>query len=103
MQNCWVYNPFKIFEQVFKREQFPIPDTTTENGRRILTAQIDGEGFYGNAEFNPLKTTGEVIRDEILKAFPIPHSVSIIEAEIAPWGLYPEKYKKTGKCGKKHI
>jgi len=28
-----------------------------------------------------------------LKAFPIPHSVSIIEAEVAPWGLYPEKSK----------
>lgn len=96
----WVYNPFKIFEQVFKREQFPIPDTTTENGRRILTAHIDGEGFYGNVEFNPLKTTGEVIRDEILKAFPIPHSVSIIEAEVAPWGLYPEKSQKLEQVAK---
>lgn len=90
----WVYNPFEIFARVFRNDLFPIPDTTTENGRRILTAHIDGDGFTEISEFNPLKTTGEIIRDEIIKVFTIPHTVSIIEGKVAPWGLYPEKSKK---------
>ncbi len=86
----WVYDPFLIFERIFKPD-FPAPDITTENGRRILTAHIDGDAFFGDADFNPEKTTGEVIRDEILKVFRVPHTVSIVEAEVSREGLYPEK------------
>ncbi len=86
----WVYDPFRVFAHVFK-PSFPSPDTTTENGRRILTAHIDGDSFFGYAEFSPERTSGEVIRDEILKVFGIPHTVSIIEAEVSKEGLYPER------------
>ncbi|RUM29884.1 MAG: polysaccharide deacetylase, partial [Aquifex sp.] len=65
-----------------------------------LTAHIDGDAFFGNADFDPSRTTGEVIRDEIIKVFKIPHTVSIIEAEVAPWGLYPEKSKKLEEVAK---
>lgn len=93
-EELWIYNPFDIFEKVFRNNFFPLPDTTTENGRRILTAHMDGDGFIGISEFNPSKTTGEIIRDEIIKVFNIPHTISIIEGEVAPWGLYPEKAEK---------
>ncbi|WP_457600448.1 endo alpha-1,4 polygalactosaminidase [Hydrogenivirga sp.] len=89
----WVYDPFRVFSKVFGGG-FPVPDTTTENGRRILTAHIDGDAFYGISEANPEKTNGEVIRDEILRKFRIPHTVSIIEGEVAPWGLFPERADK---------
>lgn len=99
-EGLWVYNPFEIFRKVFIKETFPIPDITTENGRRILTVHIDGDAFSGSSEVFPSKTTGEVIRDEILKTFKVPHTVSIIEAEVAPWGLYPRKSKKLEKIAK---
>ena len=89
----WVYDPFVIFRKVFK-PSFPAPDTTTENGRRVLTAHIDGDSFFGDAEFNPKKTSGEVIRDEILRVFRVPHTVSIVEAEVSSEGLYPKKSKR---------
>ena len=98
-EELWVYNPFEVFKRVFK-PQFPALDLTTENGMRILTAHIDGDAFFGNADFDPSRTTGEVIRDEIIKVFKIPHTVSIIEAEVAPWGLYPEKSKKLEEVAK---
>ncbi|WP_461828698.1 endo alpha-1,4 polygalactosaminidase [Aquifex sp.] len=88
-QELWVFNPFEIFRRVFK-PSFPVPDITTENGNRILTAHIDGDSFFGISEVNPKKRNAEVIRDEILKKYKIPHTVSVIEAEIAPWGLYPQ-------------
>ncbi|NPA42110.1 MAG: polysaccharide deacetylase [Aquificae bacterium] len=96
----WVYDPFEVLKEVFKSDFFPIPDTTTENGRRILTAHIDGDAFFGDAEFDPNRTTGEVIRDEIIKEFPIPHTVSVVEAEVAPYGLYPEKSAKLEEIAK---
>ena len=96
----WVYDPFKIFTKIFKKETFPIPDITTENGRRILTAHIDGDAFFGDCEFNPAQTVGETIRDYILKVYKIPHTVSIIEGETAPWGLYPNKSKRLENIAK---
>jgi len=88
-----VFNPVEIFRDVFKPD-FPAPDVTTENGNRILTAHIDGDAFFGVADFDPQKNLGEIIRDEIIEKYEIPHTVSIVEGEIAPWGLYPDKSKK---------
>lgn len=88
-EELWVFNPFEVFRLVFE-PNFPVPDITTENGNRILTAHIDGDGFFGISEINPKKRTAEIIRDEILTKYKIPHTISVIEAEIAPWGLYPK-------------
>ena len=98
-EDLWVVNPIALFKLLFK-PIFPAPDITTENGRRILTAHIDGDSFFGDSEFDPSKTTGEIIRDQILKVFKIPHTVSIIEGETAPWGLYPKKSKRLEKIAR---
>lgn len=98
-RELWVYNPFDLFKEIFK-PSFPIPDITTENGRRIVTAHIDGDGFFGKSEVDPSKTTGEVIRDQILKVYKIPHTVSIIEAETAPWGLNKKTSEQLEKVAK---
>jgi len=92
-EELWSFDPFEVFKKVFK-PSFPIPDLTTHNGGRILTAHIDGDAFFGDAEFDNRKTIGEVVRDEILKKYPIPHSVSLIVAEVAPEGLYGNKSER---------
>ena len=92
-EDLWTVNPFVLFKTLFK-PAFPVPDITTENGRRILTAHIDGDAFFGDADFDTSKTTGEVIMEQIIKKFRIPHTVSVIEGEIAPWGIYPDKSKR---------
>ncbi|WP_448587961.1 bifunctional glycoside hydrolase 114/ polysaccharide deacetylase family protein [Thermocrinis sp.] len=92
-EELWSFDPFEVFKKVFE-PQFPIPDLTTQNGGRILTAHIDGDAFFGDAEFDARRTTGEVIRDEIIKKYTIPHGVSLIVGEIAEEGLYPERSKR---------
>lgn len=89
----FVIEPINLLSKVFEPLPF-IPDVTTENGRRLMMAHIDGDAFFGNADFNPSKNLGEIIRDEIIKRYQIPHTVSIIEGEVAPYGLYPDRSKR---------
>lgn len=88
----FVFDPVKVFRDIFNPD-FPALDITTENGRRILTAHINGDAFFGVADFEPSKTVGEIIRDKIIKKSNIPHTVSIVEGEISLEGLYPERSK----------
>lgn len=88
--NLWVADPFKLYRKTLRLPPIPVPDPTTENGRRLLFTHIDGDGIMNRAEWAPDRFSGEVIRDEILKKYPLPHSVSIVEGETAPWGLYPK-------------
>ncbi len=98
-EDIWAVDPIKLFRLVFK-PSFPVPDVTTENGRRLLTAHLDGDSFFGDAEFDPSRTTGEVLRDDIIKIYKIPHTISIVEGEIAPWGLHSKKSKRLEKVAR---
>lgn len=61
---------------------FPAPDTSTRDGRRIFYSHIDGDGFASVAEFKGHPVCAELVRDRVLKVFPMPVTVSIIESEI---------------------
>ncbi len=63
-------------------QSFPAPDTTTRDGMRLFYSHIDGDGFVSRSALagNPL--CGEAIRDQILKKYPFPVTVSVVEAEI---------------------
>ena len=92
--NLWVIDPFVFFKNSLKLPDIPVLDTTTENGRRILFIHIDGDGFMEKAYFKNQKFSAEVLYDEILKKYKIPHSISVIEGEISPNGLYPKDSHK---------
>lgn len=89
-RSMWVVDPFYFFKKGLNIPYYPVPDTTTKNGRRILFAHIDGDGFIEPLEYQPKKFSAESIRDEFIKKYRIPHTVSIIEGEIAPYGAYPK-------------
>ncbi|WP_456460145.1 endo alpha-1,4 polygalactosaminidase [Desulfurobacterium sp.] len=82
----WVLNPFSLFRKVFG--YLPAYDVTTENGRRIMTVHIDGDGFEGKADFPPFRFSGEVLRDKIIKKYRVPTTASVIVGVITD--LYPE-------------
>ena len=86
----WVIDPFKFFHQALRLDDFPIPDTTTENGRRLMSVHIDGDGFANPAKWIGGRFAAEELRDHVLKQFRIPTSLSIITAEIAPNGVHPK-------------
>jgi hypothetical protein len=87
----WVLDPFAFFARALRLPPMPVLDLTTENGSRLLLSHIDGDGFVSRAEFPGTPYSGEIIRREILERYPIPTTVSLIEAETGPAGLYPQQ------------
>ena len=85
----WVINPIEFLRRALKLPDMPVPDATTESGRRLLMVHMDGDGFANRAEFPGSPYAAEVLRDRILKKYPLPATISVIQGEIAPDGLYP--------------
>lgn len=85
----WVIDPKTLIYQLMGLLPIPIADVTTENGRRIVTAHIDGDGFPSKSTFPGNPYSAQVILDEVVSNYPhIPTTVSVIESEIAPHGLH---------------
>ena len=78
----WHLDPFAFLVQALGELDAPVPDTTTREGRRILMSHIDGDGFSNFSRAEPGRRSAEVIRDRILRKYPFPVTVSVIEAEI---------------------
>lgn len=74
-------DPHRILAAILPKNQ-PSPDTTTRDGRRIFYSHIDGDGFSSLSSFRDHPLCGELVRDRILRRFPFPVTVSVIEAEI---------------------
>ena len=89
-QTRWIVDPFAFLQKALKLPPMPVPDVTTENGRRLLLAHIDGDGFPSRAEMSGSPVAAQVLLKEILEKYRIPQTVSVIEGEIAPHGLHPE-------------
>lgn len=86
----WVINPIEFMRSALKLPDMPVPDVTTESGRRLLMVHMDGDGFANKAEFPGAPYAAEVLRDRILRQYPLPATISVIQGEIAPNGMYPE-------------
>jgi hypothetical protein len=84
----WIVDPFRFLAKALSLGGIPAPDVTTESGRRILTAHVDGDAFVSHAERPDRAFAGQVIFDEILSRYRIPQTVSVIEGEVGPAGLY---------------
>lgn len=80
-ESRWVVNPFKFFREALRLIEFPIPDVTTANGKRILTVHIDGDAFISRVPWMDSKYAGEVILEQIIKPYKLPTTVSIIQRE----------------------
>nr|WP_315465063.1 endo alpha-1,4 polygalactosaminidase [uncultured Rhodoferax sp.] len=85
----WVINPFAFFQQALRLPAMPVPDVSTESGRRMLMTHMDGDGFVSRSELPGNPITGEVVLHRVVKKYPVPMTISVIEAELSPNGLYP--------------
>jgi hypothetical protein len=90
----WVVDPFAFVKRALRLPDMPVPDTTTENGRRLLFSHIDGDGFPSIAELPGRPFAGEALLTQILEKYPVPTTVSVIEGEISPDGLHPKESPK---------
>jgi len=89
-QSKWMLDPFWLLDKTLKLEVIPSADITTESGNRIVTTHIDGDGFPSRSGFTKQPFVSQIILDEILSKRKIPHTVSVIEAEVSKNGLYPQ-------------
>jgi len=86
----WVIHPIDFVRQALRLPAMPVPDPTTETGRRLLMIHIDGDGFPSRAEIPGAPFASEAMRREFIERYPVPHTVSVIEGEISEQGLFPE-------------
>ncbi|NWC08361.1 endo alpha-1,4 polygalactosaminidase [Pseudomonas agarici] len=85
----WILDPFAFIQKALRLPVQPRPDTTTENGRRIATVHIDGDGFPSRAEVRGTPYSGRQVLDDYIRPNPFLTSVSIIEGEVGPKGMSP--------------
>ncbi len=86
----WVIDPIEFLRRALAAPDFPVPDVTTEAGRRLLLVHIDGDGFASRAEVPGAPFAPEVLLREVLARHRIPHTVSVIQGEIAGNGMFRE-------------
>ncbi len=86
----WIIDPFVLFKKGLALEDIPVPDPTTENGRRLLFAHIDGDAAMNKVEWDPRSFSIGMMYERILSKYTIPQSVSIVQAETDPQGIYPK-------------
>ena len=85
----WIIDPFAFLQRALQLKPLPAPDVTTENGRRVATVHIDGDGFPSRAEIPGTPYSGTTVLNQFIKPYPLLTSVSFIEGEIGPKGMYP--------------
>ncbi len=88
-QMRWIVDPFAFLQRALKLETMPRPDVTTENGRRVATVHIDGDGFFSRAEVPGSPYAGTEVLNSFIKPHDFLTSVSVIEGEVGPKGMYP--------------
>ena len=89
-QNRWGVQPLDFLREALRLPPMPVPDTTTENGRRLLTIHVDGDGFASKAEMPGGGYAGEVLLREIFDRYRLPMTMSVVEGEVSKAGMYPK-------------
>lgn len=90
-QSRWIVEPFAFISRALALQPLPVADTTTASGRRLFFAHIDGDGFPSRAEMPGRRLAAEVLLDEVLERYAVPHAMSVIERETASDGQYPQE------------
>ncbi len=93
-ETYWVVEPFSFLRRALQLPDVPMPDVTSENGKRLWLAHIDGDALPSWAEMPGGKLGAEVIYDDILTHYDAPHTVSIVEAEMTEFPAYDDRRQR---------
>lgn len=85
----WSINPFDFLKASLHLPDMPVPDASSEGARRMLMVHMDGDGFVSRTDQPGNPMSGEVVRNHLVRKYPLPMSISVIEAELSASGLYP--------------
>ena len=73
---------YEFLDRVWPAGLFPAPDPTTRDGMRVFFSHIDGDGFASLSNLRSGAICGEIILEKILQKYPLPVTVSVVEANI---------------------
>ncbi|MFL9925598.1 hypothetical protein PQR62_15065 [Herbaspirillum lusitanum] len=97
----WVLQPLKFLKAALRLPDLPAPDVTTEGGRRIMMSHLDGDGFPSKSEYPGTPFAVEVLQREIWDRYKFPVTVSVVEGELSPQGVYPALSAQTTALARK--
>lgn len=97
----WVLQPLAFLKRALRLPDIPVPDVTTEGGRRIMMSHLDGDGFPSKAEYPGSPFAVEVLQREIWDKYRFPVTVSVVEGELSPQGVYPKLSAQTTALARK--
>lgn len=70
---AWYINPFNFLKLSLSPDYAPVPDVTTQFGRRIFYSHIDGDGWNNRTHIekyrNPAAFSSKVILEEVLRPY----------------------------------
>ncbi|GAC1329495.1 MAG: bifunctional glycoside hydrolase 114/ polysaccharide deacetylase family protein [Collimonas sp.] len=89
-KSSWSIQPLSFLRRALNLPLIPVPDTTTESGRRLLMAHVDGDGFASRNEFFGGGFPGDSLMKNIWEKYKIPTALSVIEGEVSVKGMYPK-------------
>jgi hypothetical protein len=80
-ERAWVLDPFKFLQRALHLPDIPVPDVTTESGRRIALLAIDARGLADNARLRGRPRVATVLAKQILAKYAWPHALDLREPE----------------------
>lgn len=79
-ERAWVIDPFSFLESALALPAAPMPNVTTENGRRLAMLLVRSEGASWPAAFGQ-PASASVLGDWLSAKYPWPHAVDVGAAE----------------------
>ena len=74
-ERAWVLDPFAFLTRALQLPAMPVPDVTTENGRRLALFVVETQGAGERARLRGRPATWTVLRDEVLAPSGWPHAL----------------------------
>lgn len=91
-KSFWTIDPYQFIKEALRFDEIPVPDPTTEAGRRILFVHIDGDGFMEPVRMDMSLFATEYLLEHVYTKYKIPHTLSIIQGEMEHF--YPKDRKR---------
>jgi hypothetical protein len=80
-ERAWVLDPFRFLQRALRLPDIPVPDITTESGRRIALLAIDAQGLADNARLRGRPRVVTVLTNQILAKYRWPHALDLREPD----------------------
>jgi hypothetical protein len=74
-ERAWALDPFAFLTKALRLPVMPVPDVTTENGRRLALFVIETQGAGDRARLRGRPAIWTVLRDEVLAPYGWPHAL----------------------------